>query len=455
MSFNLKGFLAKQAANSSIDQVTEGQLDNNNKNPDKLQENQLDSKRGKVPSSIIEKQLSPTRVKNTTPDVLTEVQISGQDDGPNVTSEKQLEANREDASTAPVEKRLDAVRESSFNLKNFFKMADKEESNQLTEGQLGKRKDSNIGVITDKQLEGDRSETKPVTTQALLEKARTGEGQKLTEAMMDESKSSLVKHRNPEVAYGNIPKLEEQRLAHQKSESEKYEAASTTDKKLMLPEVEGKDGLKTASINSSRMQKTAQFDEPFDIGFLERETPGWNESDTFERIRPDVESLASFRARKKREELEDESLIDAVIKDVDVPSDDELSGIDEEIDTDEDDNFVDPAEAKKKEKEDVMPGGKSEVHSDFVETFVQDVDVGTSQVRQITLSFNPDNFENRIDVKDGAVSYLFTKYPSLFSFKVGRNPIEISKTLTIRMDEGKVMATIPTAAFQPKKKQAS
>lgn len=487
MSFNFKEFIAKQASKEGLCRTTEGQLDNDGKGPDKLQECQLDKKRVKTPDSTVEKQLDNVRTANP--------------------------------------------RVASFNSKQFFakQAAKKSKSLQTTEGQLGNDNDGPT-ELTDAQLDSGRKEPKPVTIQALLEKSRTGEGQKLTEAMMDDSKSKLVKHRNPETSKGNIPKLEEKRIAAKKVEDEEYEAASETDKGLMLPEVEGKDGLRTASakgtprtaqlsslpttkegwlqyiFNSTpahlmRMldkmspeikadprvawaykQKTgyaitskgktpelvnynpvpegrmtfpsliggskgtpriAQFDEPFNIGFLEHDNSNWDDGDQFERIRPDLDSLTRGRRRRTREEIEDEALIDALTRDIEEPSDAELDAIDEVYDTEDDRDDVLPEEEE---------GGKLDVQEDFIESSVQDISVGSAKMRQIVLSFDEGDFEDEEDVRRRATTHLISKHPSLFSFKVGRNPIEVSKNLTVIMDAGKVTATLPADAFKPKNK---
>jgi len=254
MEFNLKSYLRKQASTDNLNQTTEGQLKNDGKSPSSLQEDQLDKSRTGEPTAISEKQLDVSRAKKVSQESTTEAQLNDskktRKDAPGRTTEQQLSKNQVGGSTAPVEKRLDGVREATFNLKEFLsKRASKgQSSNQVTEGQLGERGKREPKNLTDAQLERGRKDTKPVTIQALLEKSRTGEADRLVEARLDSSDSKLMKHRNASASAGDIPKLEEQRIKASKAvEGEKYKPASETDKDFMLPEVEGKDGIKTAS----------------------------------------------------------------------------------------------------------------------------------------------------------------------------------------------------------------
>lgn len=252
MSFNLSKSLSKTAAKTNLDHLTERQLANNGKGPNETAEAQLEKTRSGEPKDLAEKQLDAARINKDAPSKLTESQLSGKDKAPNSTSEAQLDADRTTHSEAPVEKRLDGVRESGFNLKTYLaKRAGKSKKDvSTTEGQLGNKEDGPKDV-TEKQLEDGRQDGKVATTEKLLEKARTGEAKILTEGQLDGSTSKLVQHRNAETSAGNINKVEEQRIAAKKAnEKEKYEAASETDPKLMLPEVEGKDGLKTAAVKS-------------------------------------------------------------------------------------------------------------------------------------------------------------------------------------------------------------
>lgn len=133
-----------------------------------------------------------------------------------------------------------AGKAAGFSLKDF------RAAQSITEGQLGKR-GKQPNEVTEALLESNRTDGAGMPTERRLEKARTGEAQKLTEAQMDDSKSKLVKHRNPEASMGNINKVEEQRIAAKDAqEKQAYKPASETDKDKMFPEEKGKDGLRTA-----------------------------------------------------------------------------------------------------------------------------------------------------------------------------------------------------------------
>jgi len=251
MTFNLKQSLTKTAAKVNLNELIEKQLSNSGKAPAETAEAQLEKARSGEPKDLAEKQLDKARNSKSATDELIEAQLDGKGKVPTATAEAQLDAGRTTHSEAPIEKRLDQVREAGFNLQAYLtqKTAKKNKKDvSTTEGQLGNKNDGPKDV-TEKQLEDGRNESKVATTEKLLEKARTGAATTLTEGQLDGSKSKLVQHRNAETSAGNINKLEEQRIAAKNTpEKEKYEAASETDKKLMLPEVKGKDGLKTASV---------------------------------------------------------------------------------------------------------------------------------------------------------------------------------------------------------------
>jgi hypothetical protein len=451
MSFNLGQFMAKSAAKTDLNTTTEGQLnkapgkpDNKSNEPSSLTDKQLEVKREGEQTVLAEKQLEAARSKKDAPAVLTEKQLAHDDKEQTVTSEAQLAKDRETHSEAPVEKRLDNVRESGFNLKSFLeKIAKKEKKqdiNSTTEGQLG---NDNKGPeeVTEKQLDADRKDGDVLTTEARLEKVRTGSATVLTEGQMEDSKSKLMKHRNPDTSKGDINKVEEQRLAAKKTnEKEEYKPASSTDKKLMLPEIKGKDGLKTAS--SSKTIKTAQFNEPFNIGFMERENLGEEDSDRFSRVSPDMESLLYPRRRIKKN-LDEEALAEGASRGIEIPDDSEIAGVAEEDDTGVD------AEGNPSDED------NEEVPAKFSEDNIQDVDVGSSKMKQITLTFDPSDFKSEKDVKIEAAGFIVSKYPSLFSFKVGRKPIEVSQSISVMMDDGKAVAMLPAVAFIGKAASAS
>lgn len=136
-------------------------------------------------------------------------------DEPKVITQKQLDAQREGEAGTVTEKQLDKTRKSAA--------ADP----SITEGVLN---DENKGnkepeQVTEKQLD-DRKDGPEVSTEAQLEKVRTGAAETLTEHRLDNSKSTLVKHRNPKASAGDINKLEEQRLAGKPVEKEVAKPAS-------------------------------------------------------------------------------------------------------------------------------------------------------------------------------------------------------------------------------------
>jgi hypothetical protein len=371
MEFNLKQHIAKKAAVGNLNTTTEGQLDNKGKAPNSLSEVQLNKSRSKNESDVIaEKQLDKVRANKAAPASTTEAQLPQKGKEPVTTSENQLEGNRPGGSTAPVEKRLDNVRSATFNLKDFMaKQAakKKDKSDQVTEGQLGERGKKEPKDLTDAQLDKGRKDTKPVTTQALLEKARTGEADRLVEARLDSSDSKLMKHRNPDASKGDIPKLEEQRLKSKKiAEGEKYEPASTTDKNLMLPKVNGKDGLKTAS-SGFWQTKMAQA----------------------------------------------------------IPT-----GLPPEP-------MTAPAEDLSVEDDD-----KPLVYEDDS----QDVNVGQTTMKQITIRFDNSQLTTERDTLDAVTNLLLSIHPSLRSH-MQSGGLSLSKSISLDMEEGKATAMLPADVF--------
>ena len=452
------------------------------------------------------------------------------------------ETDEEDAVTA------------GFNLNAYLaKRASKDKKgipNCTTECQLGNKNDGPKDV-TEKQLEGDRKEEKVATTEKLLEKARTGTPQKLTEAQMNESNSKLVQHRNAAASAGDVNKVEEQRIAAKNAqEKEKYDSASDTDQKLMLPEVKGKDGLKTASARTASspfngMASTFHDDLGPEIvnlfakhGIGKNElyrfvTPGtsfkdiWtgiqaakqgdtgalekalddrfgkpksifgsadgsvkvatgpaggikpsrrprrtgldeyglgnfdiavddpfhmDDSEGFRRreLNPkDVEEFTSNFPGKSNRAIEEAALAEGASRGVKEPGAEEMA----EMEDPTAGEFIDQVDEALPEEE-----GASEIpemEPKFIEDSVQDVSVGVTTMRQITLSFDPSEFDNTQQAKSEAVGFILSKYPALFSYKVGNEPIEISRSLTVMPRDGKVVAMLPAAAFKAKEPKAA
>lgn len=121
--------------------------------------------------------------------------------------------------------------------------------NQITDKQLEKDKhvDNSPTVTTEKQLKDVRDDGDAITIEGRLNKAKP---------RFD------IKHRNEDAYTGDINKLEEKRVASDKSEDEKYELASDTPKALRWWETKTNDGLKLATVNAA-MRKLSQTDEDF------------------------------------------------------------------------------------------------------------------------------------------------------------------------------------------------
>ena len=195
---------------------------------------------------------------------ITEKQLrKGKDQtDPTSVTQKQLDGQRSGEADKLTEAQLDKVRKAKTM--RPIKTAESKDPS-ITEDQLHKGKDSKEPTsITQKQLDDYRGKEEENTTEARLEKVRTGNDGRVTEGLLNESKSKLVKHRNSETHTGDINKLEEQRVANKKrQETEEQKAIAETDKDLRFWEKPaGKDGLKLAH-NFPIIFKTA--DDELDI----------------------------------------------------------------------------------------------------------------------------------------------------------------------------------------------
>ena len=128
--------------------------------------------------------------------------------------------------------------------------------------------------ITDKQLEPSHVTVEESSMEKLLEKARTGTVNVLTEKNLDTAKNQFgSNHRDASTYEGDINKLEEQRMNKKNQvEDEKYEVASETPKKKRWWETKIKNGVKVASkINiESAFGDGDNFDfDNFDINEME------------------------------------------------------------------------------------------------------------------------------------------------------------------------------------------
>ena len=431
MQFNLKNHLSKSAA-SDLNTTTEGQLKNKGKAPSSLQEGQLDKSRAGEPKAIAEKQLDAARAKKDAPSSTTEAQLGSGGQSSNSTTEKQLAGNHVGGSTAPVEKRLEKVREATFNLKTFMaKHAKKNDpSNQVTEGQLGDRGKSEPKDLTDAQLDKGRKDTKPVTTQALLEKARTGEADRLVEARLDSSDSKLVKHRNSSTSAGNIPKLEEQRIkASKTAEGEKYKPASETDKDLMLPKVDGKDGIKTASVRyaADKTEYKGYTIEQSGDNFYVKDQAGHR---AFAEVPCSIETAKKWIDIHLNEKRKDEpKTASASFWRTKLAADSSYDTL--------------PATSS-----DGVP--QSDINQEDSETplvyeeSTQDIDVGSTKMRQIVVRFEPSQIISEQDAMNAVTSLVVSTHPSVGKQSAGFN---LSKSVTLMMDEGKAVVTLPVEAF--------
>lgn len=333
-----------------------------------------------------------------------------------------------------------------------------------------------------------------------------------------------MKHRNEKTANGDINKLDEQR----KTKNEDYKPASETDKKLMLQEVSGDDGLRTANTNSKiksrliphglnqeameilaqydigphnlyrydspetgfeniyialqkakggdnselrqalekqfgkrswwqrrlselpvgQVSKQAQYDVPVGLGYLDREISDWEDSDDkdeLQRFSPDIDSMEQPLAFKD-EVAEYGDLIDELTKGVEVPSDDEVNAIkNKDPDAFKDENK--PEYVAKDESKDEDEDEEVILPEYFNVKSTQDFSIGKTPMTQVVLSFDKENFDGELEVKHQAASYMFLKYPSLFSFTVQGKPIEVSKSVNVDMNNGRIVVTLPKAAF--------
>lgn len=115
---------------------------------------------------------------------------------------------------------------SKFNLKMYQKVNGDE---HITK-RLSEQHDEAPEVVTEKQLEKGRVKEEEVILEKLLEKSRTGSADRIIEKNLNDSKGLFAPLRNSDTHTGNINKLEEKRISGDKTEDEKYEAASETPK---------------------------------------------------------------------------------------------------------------------------------------------------------------------------------------------------------------------------------
>ena len=146
---------------------------------------------------------------------------------------------------------------SKFNLVNYQKI----NGHEPVEKRLREDHSDTAQSVTEKQLDKDRVDEKEVITEKQLEKKRTGKSDKIIEKDLNDSKGGFVKQRNASTYDGDIPKLEEQRLAGDPVEDEKYEAASSTvPKKRWWEKVKSSSG--KATVKVAQVSDEMRFDKP-------------------------------------------------------------------------------------------------------------------------------------------------------------------------------------------------
>ena len=329
---------------------------------------------------------------------------------PQVLTEEQLVKSRSETEPVLTEKKLEKVRTGMTAGDVKLAAAKKVKPTEALPERTLRNTPSINGepeVITEKQLEGGRNETKETITEAKLEQVRTGSAETLTENLLDSSKSKLVQHRNAEASAGDMSKLEEKRLESKPVEKEKYEAASETDKKREFQEVKGKDGLKTAQFRSrlfpGKEVETIEdldvdLDEPAELG--EEDFP-----------------LVIERGRKHEEEEAEgaeptlEELIDRATRGVEAPSAEELETVEKDI--------------PEGEKEDFGP--------QFQIGRTIQVDVGGTPVEAVEILFDPYFFKQDQQAVDEAVKWV--KHQKEFA---GLNEAKIKSSMITDMPNGKI-----------------
>tara|TARA_R110000824_G_scaffold148242_3_gene317832 strand:+ start:10123 stop:11259 length:1137 start_codon:yes stop_codon:yes gene_type:complete len=115
---------------------------------------------------------------------------------------------------------------SKFNLVNYIK----NNGDEHIDHRLREEHQPAPESVTEKQLERDRTGEKEQTMEALLEKVRQGSADSIIEKNLNDAKGGFHTHRDKSTYDGDMNKVEEQRLAGDRMEDEKYEAASSTPK---------------------------------------------------------------------------------------------------------------------------------------------------------------------------------------------------------------------------------
>ena len=118
---------------------------------------------------------------------------------------------------------------SKFNLRDYQKI----DGNIPIDKRLEEDRGNIPNEINESQLKNYRSENVHKTIEGLLNEVQTGESTVITERGLDTKKSNFgIEYRNSDAFTGNINKLEEQRLANDPVEDEKYKPNSGAPKKF-------------------------------------------------------------------------------------------------------------------------------------------------------------------------------------------------------------------------------
>lgn len=237
----------------------------------------------------------------------------------------------------------------------------KKQAPVLNEKQLEIHRTEPKQVINEKQLESYRATEQDVVIQKLLEDNRTGDATQITERQLDTKKPMFgSKYRNKEAHSGNMNKLEEKRLKNNPVEKEKYEAASSTPKKLRWWEnVKSPDGLKLANTDTKKVTAQSKDELSFD-------NPKWD-------MVPEL----------SEEVIEKDS--DAI-----------------PLDTEDDFNVDDVSEAPEMQiqKEKLLPNPQKPYLNGLY----------------MVLSFNPDDFEDEDEIRQAAMDKVIADKPELSGF---------------------------------------
>jgi hypothetical protein len=297
----------------------------------------------------------------------------------------------------------------TFNLREYLtKTAAKEEA-AITEKTLRGGKDSEEpNVISEKQLGAERKDGEALITEKRLEGVRKEAHveAKLPEARLDDSKSKLATHRNSSAYEGNIPKLEEKRLANKPVEKEKYEPAAVTDKKIMWPVMKGKDGIRTASSDFNiNWVKSAKVTE-YDVG---------------------EEPILDVDAPTERLDADLQDIIEEVTRDIDVSRAGEpaVNVKDDELGDEDDQKF------------------------DFVGK--QELDVGSvpgvGVMFQYTFKFDPNDFRNKDQAEHQASVWIASQF--------GKTVAEVEEMMYLDYDGGVATVNVDESRLhrQPRRSQ--